>query len=284
VAYEYGANQSGLRKNGTVVKAKKESISLDDRIRDEKEAYNRGLDRKKYNAAFGHAQSGYHLKRRNEIYAKVLQRGKNGKVLELGSTSWKKFVDLDESAPAELTCINISEEALKAGIKSARYRKTSKKTKHEFKVMDAHKLEFPDDTFDVVFGREILHHLDYEVSAKEMARVLKNDGQIVFLEPLGRNPIGKFVRWRTPDKRTAFEKPVDKEEIEILEKYFDLDLTYQQLFTVPVGALSKLIFKSSENFLMKAIHNLDLIIEKATKRTNFGLWYRQVIIVGTVKK
>jgi len=266
------------------MKKKNEVVSLEDRIKDEKDAYNRGLDRKKYNAAFGHAQSGYHVRRRNEVYAKVLQRGKGGKVLELGSTSWKLFVDFNEYAPAELTCINISEEALKTGIKSAERKKTSEKTKHEFKVMDAHNLEFPDDTFDIVFGREILHHLDYEVSAQEMARVLKEGGQIVFLEPLGRNPVGRFVRWRTPDKRTTFEKPVDKEEIKILEKYFDLDLTYQQLFTVPVGVLSKFIFKSPENFLMRAAHKLDLFLEKATKRTNFGLWYRQVIIVGTVKK
>ena len=272
-----------MKKEGIKMKKNKE-VSLEDRIKDEKDAYNRGLDRKKYNAAFGHAQAGFHVKQRNEVYAGVLKREKGKKILELGSTSWRMYIDFENYAPAELTCINISEEALEKGIEIAKKRETSKKTKHEFKVMDAHKLDFPDNTFDIVFGREILHHLDYEIATKEMARVLKPGGQIVFLEPLGRNPIGKLVRWRTPDKRTAFEKPVDKAEIKIFEKYFDLDLTYQQLFSVPAGAISRFIFKSPENFFMKGAHQFDLFLAKATKRTNFGLWFRQVIIVGTVKK
>lgn len=150
-------------------------------------------------------------------------------------------------------------------------------------IMDAHELDFEDDSFDVVFGREILHHLDYEVVAQEMRRVLKPGGQIVFLEPLGRNPVGKLVRHLTPEKRTEFEKPVDKHELEILSKYFDLELTYFQLFQVPAGAISRSIFKNKDNPLTHAAFRFDLYLEEKLKNTNAGLYFKQVIIKGTAK-
>jgi ubiquinone/menaquinone biosynthesis C-methylase UbiE len=50
--------------------------------------------------------------------------------------------------PHSLTCINICEaetaEAMDLAAKC--------KTKPDFRLMDAHKLHFPDDTFDVVYG------------------------------------------------------------------------------------------------------------------------------------
>ena len=52
--------------------------------------------------------------------------------------------------------------------------------------------------FDVVFGTAVLHHLDPEVAAPELRRVLKSGGKAVFAEPLGTNPLLRFARDHLP--------------------------------------------------------------------------------------
>jgi len=259
-------------------------ISIDERIQNEKDMYNKGIDREKYNSAFGYASGGYAADRKKELWASVLQKEKGKKILEIGSTSWKQYIDFKNFPPAELVCINISEKAVDEGIKLAEKHHTSEYSEHSFKVMDAHKLEFPDQSFDIVFGKEILHHLDFELSIKEIARVLKKDGQMIFSEPLQRNPVGRLVRRMTPDKRTAFEKPLNKKEIKILKRYFDLGLTFHQLFYVPAGVISKRLFKSPKNPMTRGAYKFDLFLERVFRKTNIGLYYRQVVIIGRVKQ
>lgn len=150
--------------------------------------------------------------------------------------------------------------------------------------MDANHLKFADNYFDVVYGSGILHHLDFEQAVKEIYRVLKPGGTIVFQEPLARNPIGKFVRKKTPEARTPDEKPLDKEEFSILNQYFEMNNSFYQFFYVPAGILSKKIFKTPDNPLMKIAYKTDCMLEKLFYRTNFVLWYRRVAIFGTARK
>jgi SAM-dependent methyltransferase len=56
------------------------------------------------------------------------------------------------------------------------------------KVNDGYLIHFPDQTFDLVYSVTVLHHNDYEQQEKivaQMARVLKNGGNIILLEDLG---------------------------------------------------------------------------------------------------
>jgi 2-polyprenyl-3-methyl-5-hydroxy-6-metoxy-1,4-benzoquinol methylase len=57
-----------------------------------------------------------------------------------------------------------------------------------FEEADAHHLKYAAETFDVVFGSSILHHLDMEIALKEVYRVLKPGGSFVFAEPNMLNP------------------------------------------------------------------------------------------------
>lgn len=54
----------------------------------------------------------------------------------------------------------------------------------QFVVSTAEKLEFADDSFDMVVGFDILHHVDIPVAMKEVHRVLKKGGRGVFREPI----------------------------------------------------------------------------------------------------
>jgi len=60
------------------------------------------------------------------------------------------------------------------------------------------RLPYADETFDVVFGKAILHHLDVSLGGSELYRVLKPGGKAVFVEPMGMNPVLNFVRDHVP--------------------------------------------------------------------------------------
>lgn len=59
-----------------------------------------------------------------------------------------------------------------------------------FSCQDATKLEFAADSFDVVFCRDLLHHVDNRAQVvKEMFRVCKPGGRVVLIESNGMNPL-----------------------------------------------------------------------------------------------
>ena len=136
------------------------------------------------------------------------------KVLELGcgtGTSVQRFLQNN----AAYTGIDISSCGIRRAVEDMMPAENV-----EFHVMNAEKLEFHDDTFDLVAGSGILHHLCLQNTYKEMARVVKPDGCVVFMEPLAHNPLINLFRLFTPRLRTADEHPLKMSDIELLRKYF----------------------------------------------------------------
>jgi SAM-dependent methyltransferase len=68
----------------------------------------------------------------------------------------------------------------------------------EFTVAAGEKLPYADDSFDVVLGKGVLHHLDATLAAPELHRVLRSGGRAAFTEPLGTNPLLAFARDHLP--------------------------------------------------------------------------------------
>ena len=79
--------------------------------------------------------------------------------------------------------------------------------KVDFQRMAAEALQFPDSSFDIVYGYGALHHIDLARSAEEILRVLKKDGLAVFVEPLGYNPVLWVYRLFAKATRTEAERP-----------------------------------------------------------------------------
>jgi 2-polyprenyl-3-methyl-5-hydroxy-6-metoxy-1,4-benzoquinol methylase len=71
----------------------------------------------------------------------------------------------------------------------------------EFHVAAGESLPYPDEHFDVVVGKAILHHLDVTLAAPELYRVLRPGGRAAFSEPLGTNPVVAFARDHVPYAR-----------------------------------------------------------------------------------
>jgi SAM-dependent methyltransferase len=65
-------------------------------------------------------------------------------------------------------------------------------------VANAEDPPFDDRSFDVIFGRAILHHLDVTSAAPHIERMLVPGGRACFVEPLGINPVLSYVRDHVP--------------------------------------------------------------------------------------
>jgi SAM-dependent methyltransferase len=84
-------------------------------------------------------------------------------------------------------------------------------------VMSVHEMEFPDTTFDVVFGKASLHHLDLALARREVHRVLKPGGYAVFSEPVQLLPgIATLRKWVpiTPDAESPDERPLSRQDLD----------------------------------------------------------------------
>jgi SAM-dependent methyltransferase len=239
----------------------------------ERESYDTGLRRDRYDAVLGHAQTFYHPKR-IQLAGEWLRPCHGGRALELGATCWANFLEDNNVFPAEQTCINISERELDKG------RRLCVKTrlKPDFRVMDAQQLEFPDGHFDAVFGTAILHHVDLGRALGEIRRVLKPGGRIVFGEPLDNNPIGWLVRQLTPKARTADERPLRLRDLEQVQAAFRCRLVYEQLLSVPAGVISGALFREPDNPLTRAAFAADEWLLRAIP--SIGPVFRRVLILG----
>lgn len=245
-----------------------------DRAQREKDAHNQGLKRGTYNSVFAHTRVLYDRKR-TQLLRDLFRQREDGKFLEIGSASWISWIANNDVRPKSLTCINISEVELQKGVG---YSERSE-VKPDFRIMDANALEFEDNTFDVVYGGGILHHLDFERAVDEVQRVLKPGGIMVFQEPLDLNPVGWLVRWATPAARTVDERPLRFKELDYLRSKFETKLHHEQFFSVPLGVVSRFTFKEPDNALTRAAFAMDEALVKAIPAA--GNIYRHVLIVGT---
>lgn len=102
-----------------------------------------------------------------------------------------------------------------------------------FRVMNGEAMDYEDNTFDVIFGRGIIHHLDLTACYSEISRVLKPGGHAIFLEPLGHNPVLGWYRRRTPHLRTEDEHPLLMRDIRAARKVFSrVNVRFFGLFTL----------------------------------------------------
>lgn len=244
----------------------------------EKDYWNEGkLDRSKIKKLRRHAFF-YSYKREKKILKKLLKEFNGKDVLEIGSYTWAVWFTKD-TKPKSLTCINISEVELESG--KALANKQSFPVHHH--LMDANALTFEDNSFDVVFGGAILHHLDIEKSISHIHRVLKPGGTVVFLEPLNMNPLYRLYRKMNPQERTPDEHALVAKDFKIIRKKFTFDHYFFDFFTVAFGFISLKIFgdKNYDNWINKLGYNLDFFFSKIPF---LHVLFARVIIYGSNKK
>ncbi|MGV0853239.1 class I SAM-dependent methyltransferase [Mycolicibacterium phlei] len=147
-------------------------------------------------------------------------------VLEYGCGDTRNFLTFAPIAKS-LQAIDISDAAIE---------RMSAENTHDnvhLHVMDAMNMTFADESFDLVFGSGIIHHLDTDTAAREVSRILRPGGKAVFWEPLGRNPVINLYRRLTPSARTPDEHPLLPTDFETIRRHLDIvDIRYYGLTTL----------------------------------------------------
>jgi SAM-dependent methyltransferase len=174
---------------------------------------------------------------RERYRSSVFEAAVRGRALEIGCGPNGLSLAI-ASLAREVTGVDISGVA----VRQARDRAVEEgATNARFFEMDAHALEFAPDSFDVVFGAGILHHIDVARAYEQIARVLAPGGRAVFLEPLGHNPLINLYRRMTPRVRTADEHPLLLDDLERAKDCFErVDARFFHLSAPAVGPARRL--------------------------------------------
>lgn len=186
---------------------------------------------------------------------------------------------------AYVTAIDISPKSIEYLMDNA--EKEGLDTRLTALVMDAHHLTLDNDTFDIVFGDGILHHLPLLESAiREIHRVLKPSGYAVFLEPLGMNPFLNLFRKSTPELRTADEQPFRSKELNIIKGIFpETQFTFYDCATLLAKIPLLLGFtKISERMQTKLISLDDALIRSShNSKVSFMQKMSWIVLIKMVK-
>jgi hypothetical protein len=122
--------------------------------------------------------------------------------------------------------------------------------------------------------------LDIEIAIREIHRVLKPGGFIIFTEPLIHNPVLKLIRFLTPQTKTADKKPLGVRELRIIDQYFVTQNYYTQLFDIPLSIISSYISKGPNNIFTRFAYKID---SRLNKLFYMKYLYRYVLICGVKK-
>jgi SAM-dependent methyltransferase len=149
----------------------------------------------------------------------------------------------------------------------------------EFHACDAHNLAMVEDSsVDVIFGRAILHHLDFVTAMSEVKRVLCVGGTALFVEPLFDNPASILFRKLTPKARTLDERPLSRTQIDYADRMFSSsEHRFCNLVTTPVAMITSLMPLQPDNPALVLADRFDRRLE----HTRLRYWMRLVYLCWT---
>ena len=151
-----------------------------------------------------------------DFFNYLKKNSSNSNILDYGcgiGSSLKKVIEFN---PKKITGIDISDISIQKA------KKMIKATNSNviLLVENCEKTKFGDNTFDIVYGTGILHHLNIEICLKEIHRILKPGGKFLFIEPLGTNPLINFYRRFTPKSRSIDEHPLIEKDFNLIKNKF----------------------------------------------------------------
>lgn len=192
---------------------------------------------------------------------------------------------------AEVTACDISPEMCKTTEAVARINGV----KVDTLVASATNLSnIPENSFDVVYGANMLHHVEIQTCLAEVHRVLKKEGVAVFWDPVQYNPVINVYRRMATEVRTDDEHPIRISDIRhvrdlfgnVETEYFWLTATiiFLRFFLIDrispsEGRYWKLIIDRREKhkWLLRITHSIDRIILRIIPPLKWWCWNVAVI-------
>lgn len=152
---------------------------------------------------------------------------KDKKILDYGCGNGIHAVWLAKYG-AKVVGIDLSEKSLVVARERAKREKVGERVK--FLKMDCEKMEFPDNSFDIIFDGGTFSSIDLKRALPELARALKPEGFLIGIETLGHNPIlnlkRKINQFRGKRTKWATEHIFRMEDLNRVEQYFETIETY----------------------------------------------------------
>ncbi len=162
---------------------------------------------------------------------------------------------------AEVVGIDLSKPSLQIAQREVKEARIDDKVK--FIPMDCENLNFPNDSFNIVFDGGTFSSLDLKKVFPELRRVLKPGGFLIGIETLGHNPLTNFKRKikKKRGKRTewAADHIFQMKDLKLAGEYFDKIETHFFHFiswivfpflSLPGGKILLKLFEKIDRFLI----------------------------------
>lgn len=138
---------------------------------------------------------------------------------------------------AQVTATDLSQGMLNVVQKLAEHHTVHVETKQS----TASRLPFPDESFDIVYAGNLLHHVDLAHGLDEMCRVLRPGGTLVTWDPLTHNPVINVYRAMAEDVRTPDEHPLRMQDIREFRSRFS-EVEYECYWLTTLWLFLRLYF------------------------------------------
>ena len=197
--------------------------------------------------AIGHAWLDY--------YDNLNILSKNSDILDYGCGIGPTIEKVINFKPKKITGIDISD----ISINKAKEKFKNSDIKIELLVDNCEKTKFANNQFDLVYGLGILHHLEFSKCIDEISRILKANGSLLFIEPLGTNPIINLYRFLTPRSRSKDEHPLTFKDFDLIkEKFKSVNVKYYGFMTLVFFPF----YKSTNSRFFKTLVKFDQLLFK----------------------
>lgn len=173
------------------------------------------------------------------------------RILEIGCGDGAHAQELLAFGAGYVCGIDISEKFI------ARAKEREIPGQLEFANRDA--MDPIEGSFDIIFGRAILHHLDYRPVLKRLhEHNLRPDGFMIFMEPLGSHPLIRIFHAVASSAHTPDERPFYRQDLRWLRESFGrLEILPINYLSFPFGLLSSLVFERADNLMMRLCDRAD---------------------------
>ena len=151
----------------------------------------------------------------NRYIIKNLGDIKGKTILELGCGAGEASVYFAKQG-AIVTATDLSQGMLDVTLKLAKLHGT----KVSAVKTPAAPLPFADNSFDIIYAANVLHHVDLEVTLLECRRVLKPGGIFCSWDPLAHNPVINIYRKMAMGVRTEDEHPIKMKQLKYFKSTF----------------------------------------------------------------
>jgi len=190
-----------------------------------------------------------------DFYNFLYSNAKNSEILDYGCGVGPVIEKVVKFKPKKITGIDISD----ISITKAKEKFVNSGDKVELLVDNCENTTFSNEKFDIVYGLGILHHLQFSKCINEISRILKPDGALLFIEPLGTNPFINLYRLLTPKSRSVDEHPLKFEDFKMMkEKFKSIHIKYYGFLTLIFFPL----YKSNKSKVFKLLVKLDQLLFK----------------------